>query len=107
MAYRIVRGAINVYHMEYTWHGIGQMQSTSDMAIFMEANAGSYSELVNDSNVVNYVASLVSKSKPAMQSITAIRSQYGKWKGAGSMTQRLTEVIQIYNKDVAEGKLQD
>jgi len=107
MAYRVVRGAINVYHMEYTWHKTGQMQTTSDMAIYMESATGKYEELFNDSSVVNRVAELTAKSNAAMEKIKAIRADYGKMKWAGSMSGRLTEVIQVYNKDVAEGKLQD
>lgn len=105
-AYRVERGKINIYHQPFRSHRIGQTESSPDMAFFMETEPGVFKQLYRDPKVLDMVAELVSKSKAATEMIEKIRNEKGV-KYGGWTVEHMAEAIQLYNKDVAAGKLKD
>jgi hypothetical protein len=109
LATRKTKGAINIYSLvvgfSYTEGTFGRYGE--ETIYYLEnGNSGNLGMLLNHKNAVDYVESLVAKSKAAMEMITELRNSYGKMRNVGSTEEKLMEAAEQFNRDVAEGKLE-
>ena len=107
LATRLTKGAINVYFLKirYQYNEKGTLLFTYARVRFFEGNNdGNLIEIKNDTTYWSKAAALVGKSKNAMQAINELRKRYGK---LGSTEEKILEAIELYNKDAAEGKLEN
>jgi len=107
LALRRGKGIYNVYQLPVHYNkGMNQWVSET-LYIIEKADGTGLMTFDNDRKHVDYVETLVSKSKAAMESIAAIRKDYGKLQVGWSLESRLAETIELYNKDAAAGKLEN
>ena len=107
LALRRGKGVYNVYQLPIHYNkGMNQWVSET-LYLFEKADGTGLMTLDNDRKHVDHVETLVSKSKAAMESIAAIRKDYGKLQMGWSVESRLAETIELYNKDAAAGKLEN
>jgi hypothetical protein len=107
LATRRSKGVYNVFQLLiYYSKGFNEHGSTY-LYFFEKADKPGMVQLQNDKKMVDYVDSLVSKSKLARASIDQIRKRYGLPASTGFTVNKLAETIELYNKDAAEGKLEN
>jgi hypothetical protein len=111
LAKREFRGKINIYSLSVSYSRAfsepGKMNLAYTYFYLVEANDdGRLIVLKNDTAVVNKVEHLVANSVSAMEVINKIRSKYGKIKEKSFVELNLLDAVKLYNKDVAEGKIE-